>query len=228
MLQAKFSVKETQAQFLNNFKAYGFKDKSAMVRAAIDHFKKEMELERLTISSLITTDPFLNEHLEAVLFDKEPILGQKASKPYLKCLDSCQVYLLLINGEYGQLYGSLSATHHEYRHAQEHKLPSLIFVKGRDDLLREEKTQEFFREIKSDGYSYKRFDDRLDLRIEIRRSLIRILEQEFNITPTLLPLRMSSIAVWIPWSLPLPLKLYKPKFHGTNWILLLPGIGCRQ
>ena len=51
MLQAKFSVKETQVQFLSNFKAYGFKDKSAMVRAAIDHFKKEMELESLKKSA---------------------------------------------------------------------------------------------------------------------------------------------------------------------------------
>lgn len=36
MLQAKFSLKETQAQFLNNFKLYGFKDKSAMLREAIE------------------------------------------------------------------------------------------------------------------------------------------------------------------------------------------------
>lgn len=51
MLQAKFSVEETQAQFLNNFKAYGFKDKSSMLRAAIEHFKKEMELESLRKSA---------------------------------------------------------------------------------------------------------------------------------------------------------------------------------
>lgn len=36
MLQAKFSLKETQAQFLNNFKLYGFKDKSSMLREAIE------------------------------------------------------------------------------------------------------------------------------------------------------------------------------------------------
>ncbi len=51
MLQAKFSVKETQAHFLSNFKAYGFKDKSSMLRAAIDYFKKEMELESLRNSA---------------------------------------------------------------------------------------------------------------------------------------------------------------------------------
>ena len=51
MLQAKFSVEETQAHFLSNFKAYGFKDKSSMLRASIDYFKKEMELETLKRSA---------------------------------------------------------------------------------------------------------------------------------------------------------------------------------
>ena len=51
MLQAKFSVEETQARFLNNHRDYGFKDKSSMLRAAINHFKKEFELERLRESA---------------------------------------------------------------------------------------------------------------------------------------------------------------------------------
>jgi len=51
MLQAKFSVEEAQFRFLNNYKVYGFKDKSSMLRAAINHFKKEFELERLKESA---------------------------------------------------------------------------------------------------------------------------------------------------------------------------------
>ena len=51
MQQAKFSVKESQTHFLNNFKAYGFKDKSSMVRTAIDHFKNKLELENLRKSA---------------------------------------------------------------------------------------------------------------------------------------------------------------------------------
>ena len=51
MQQAKFSVKETQALFLNNFKVYGFKDKSSMIRTAIDHFKNKLELENLKKSA---------------------------------------------------------------------------------------------------------------------------------------------------------------------------------
>ncbi len=51
MLQAKFSVEEAQSRFLDNYRVYGFKDKSSMLRAAINHFKKEFELERLKESA---------------------------------------------------------------------------------------------------------------------------------------------------------------------------------
>ena len=51
MLQAKFSVKESQAQFLSRYKDYGFKDKSTMLRVAIDQFKKNLELEQLKQSA---------------------------------------------------------------------------------------------------------------------------------------------------------------------------------
>ena len=51
MLQAKFSLEETHVQFLKDFKTQGFKDKSSMLRAAIEHFKKDMELKSLKKSA---------------------------------------------------------------------------------------------------------------------------------------------------------------------------------
>ena len=51
MLQAKFSIEETQVLFLNNFKEYGFKDKSFMLRTAIDSLKNKLELESLKKSA---------------------------------------------------------------------------------------------------------------------------------------------------------------------------------
>ena len=54
MLQAKFSVKESQARFLNRYKDYGFKDKSTMLRVAIDQFKKTLELEQLNSQRIYT------------------------------------------------------------------------------------------------------------------------------------------------------------------------------
>jgi len=72
MLQAKFSVEEAQVHFLKDFKAYGFKDKSSMLRAAIDHFKKEMELESLRksadlYSEIYSEDDDLKELTETAL-----------------------------------------------------------------------------------------------------------------------------------------------------------------
>ena len=51
MLQAKFSVKESQARFLSRYKEFGFKDKSSMLRTALDLFKKNLELEQLKKSA---------------------------------------------------------------------------------------------------------------------------------------------------------------------------------
>ena len=72
MLQAKFSVEETQVQFLNDFKLYGFKDKSAMLREAIERFKKDVELESLRksaelYSEIYSEDDELKELTETAL-----------------------------------------------------------------------------------------------------------------------------------------------------------------
>ena len=58
MQQAKFSVKEAQVHFINNFKAYGFKDKSSLVRTAIDHFKNKLELESLKKSAELYSEVY--------------------------------------------------------------------------------------------------------------------------------------------------------------------------
>ena len=56
MLQVKLSVKESQARFLNQYKEYGFKDKSTMLRTAIDQLKKEFERAELKQSALLYSD----------------------------------------------------------------------------------------------------------------------------------------------------------------------------
>lgn len=61
MLQAKYSVEENQAHFLSNYKTYGFRDKSSMLRAALDHFMKEMELESLKKSADLYSEIYSRE-----------------------------------------------------------------------------------------------------------------------------------------------------------------------
>lgn len=156
------------------------------LKVFVSSVQKELESERVAISSLITTDPFLMQHCEPVLFEYEPAPSRKRSKPYLKCLDGCQIYLLLIFKGYGNRDGKLSATHHEYRHAQKLDVPTIIFVKGTSvvDGERSLETKAFFDEIRQNKHTYKRFIDRLDLREEVRHALTRTLKEEFHIEPS--------------------------------------------
>ena len=51
MQQAKFSLEEPSIKFLNNHKQYGFKDKSALVRYALDRLRNEIERQKLEASA---------------------------------------------------------------------------------------------------------------------------------------------------------------------------------
>ena len=61
MIQEKFSLESTQIEFLKEFKNYGFKDKSEMVRAAILKLKQELELKALTDSAQLYTELYSND-----------------------------------------------------------------------------------------------------------------------------------------------------------------------
>ena len=47
MQQAKFSLTPPLVEFLGNYQAYGFKDRSSMVRIALQQFREELELQSL-------------------------------------------------------------------------------------------------------------------------------------------------------------------------------------
>jgi hypothetical protein len=51
MQQAKFSLTLSLMEFLNNYRFYGFKDKSSMVRTALLRLKEELELQSLRQSA---------------------------------------------------------------------------------------------------------------------------------------------------------------------------------
>ena len=156
----------------------------AKLRVFVSSAQKELEHERAAVAQLISFDPFLLKHCEPVLYDKEPPVGRPNPKAYLDCLRSCQIYLLILDVEYGRPAGDLSATHEEYRLAQQTKLPTLVFIRGLDsrrDDAREGKTKEFVNEVKRDGHKYVRFHDREDLRLAVRSSLYSVLEKVFSL-----------------------------------------------
>lgn len=51
MQHAKFSCNEQQIEFLSSYREYGFKDKSAMIRTALDVLRKTLEEKRLKESA---------------------------------------------------------------------------------------------------------------------------------------------------------------------------------
>ncbi len=53
MLQAKFSLDKPQHRFIEQFKVYGFKDRSQMVRVALDRLSAELEEQRLRESAAL-------------------------------------------------------------------------------------------------------------------------------------------------------------------------------
>lgn len=61
MIQAKFSLEDSQLRFLEQCKAYGFKDKSHAVRAALEHLRQDLEQRRLQESA----------HLYAQVYDED-------------------------------------------------------------------------------------------------------------------------------------------------------------
>lgn len=61
MHQAKFSLTLSLIEFLNGYKAYGFKDKSAMVRAALLRLQEEMELQKLKQSADLYAEVYAEE-----------------------------------------------------------------------------------------------------------------------------------------------------------------------
>ncbi len=51
MPQAKLTLTDEQAEFLNGFAALGYPDKSSLVREAIDRFRSDMAQQRLRESA---------------------------------------------------------------------------------------------------------------------------------------------------------------------------------
>lgn len=154
------------------------------LRIFISSVQKELELERAAVAGMISTDPFLLHHCVPVLYEKEPPSPHPAKRPYLDALDGCAVYVLMIANEYGPADGEISATHHEYRRAQERKLPTIVFLKGAKDDTRSKEVQALIAETKKDGYTYKRFHDREDLKPQMLQALRRTLAEAFEIQAT--------------------------------------------
>ncbi len=72
MHQAKFSLKESNILFLQEYRTYGFKDKSDVVRTALDRLASDLTRQRLRESAalyaeILDEDPETGEWMDAGL-----------------------------------------------------------------------------------------------------------------------------------------------------------------
>jgi ATP-dependent DNA helicase RecG len=157
---------------------------SSPLHVFVSSVQKELEDERVIVQNLINTDPFLSAHTTPVLYEYEPASPDKALEGCLKALDSCDVYVLIVGSQYGTLFGDVSITHAEYRHAKKRSLPVLAFIKGDRSVKREEGTTALLSELEADGFKYKRFGNVIELQKEVRAALVKLLQDRFGIAPT--------------------------------------------
>ena len=134
-----------------------------LLRVFISSVQKELEPERLTLFALLTTNPVLKQHVEPVLFENLPPPSRPGKKPYLDTLKTCQVYILMIDREYAPEKVKKSPSHDEYEMARSMGIPSLTMVKRANDASRDPRVQAFLNQIQDDGFTYRRFIDRIDL-----------------------------------------------------------------
>jgi predicted HTH transcriptional regulator len=158
------------------------------LRVFVSSVQQELENERIAVAELISTDSFLAKHCEAILFEREPASPLPPDQAYIAALDSCQVYVGIIGFEYGSVGSDgLSATHREYLHAKDKRLPVFFFVKGSSgrDKGRDPKMQELFAIVRdaSTGHTYRRFSNYQELKQLVRSVLLPVLEQR-GFTPS--------------------------------------------
>lgn len=130
------------------------------LKVFISSVQKELREERIAVGSFLATDDFLRVCTVPRIFEDYPQPLRPNPKGYLELLRSCQLYLLIVGAEYGTDAGDgLSATHEEYRLAQQLQLPTLVCVKGPRSMPREPSTEEFLQEVTRDKHTYSRFED---------------------------------------------------------------------
>jgi len=163
------------------------------LKVFISSVQKELRSERIAVASLLSIDEFLRECTVPRIFEDYPQPLRPNPKAYLDLLRQCQIYLLLIGREYGADAGAgLSATHEEYRLAQELKLPTLVCVKGKNR-DRVENAKEFFQEIRNAKHIYSRFQTEEKLLEAVSKRLREHIETTFAVEPRRAQLEQSKL-----------------------------------
>lgn len=156
------------------------------LKVFVSSVQNELATERLAIVEMASEDTFLRENVQIVRFEDLPAETEPVSEGYLNKLDECEVYVGIIGNSYGDKGSDgLSATHREYIRAVETGKEILIYIKEGDKPDRDLGTREFVKIISdpATGHKYKSFMNYVELKKEVRASLLLILAVR-GITPT--------------------------------------------
>ena len=155
-------------------------DNKNKLRLFVSSVQKELATERLAVLELVReNDPFLNENFEVIRFEDLPATTEPTSKAYLKALEECDIYLGIIGNEYGKVGpDGFSSVHREYLYARKKGMEIYVFIKGKDNSIRNKKMISFLKQIRDPrkGHKYKRFENYIDLKQEARGALLNFLQ----------------------------------------------------
>ncbi|NLD96319.1 MAG: DUF4062 domain-containing protein [Synergistaceae bacterium] len=164
------------------------------LKVFISSVQKEMRSERIAIGAFLSTDDFLRECTVPRIFEEYPQPLFPNPKAYLDLLRQCQIYLLLVGSQYGIDAGDgLSATHEEYRLAQELKLPTLICIKGARRVKREQAVNAFLKEIETAKHTYSRFENEAQLLDIVGKRLREHIEITYSTVPLKAQIEQSAL-----------------------------------
>jgi predicted HTH transcriptional regulator len=135
--------------------------------------QSELKEERFAIKDVIISNHILNDFFEVFLFEDLPAKGKNPVSTYIDEVKKGDIYIGLIDNVYGESnHDGLSPTELEFQTFIKEKPYNerLVFIKGKSDVDREEKTQKFIHNVKNLA-TYKRFDDVDDLKSYVEDSL---------------------------------------------------------
>ncbi|MDO8721491.1 MAG: ATP-binding protein [Syntrophales bacterium] len=144
---------------------------------------KELMNERLAVQEAITENEFLSRYFAVEMWEGFPPMAVPSRKAYIEKLKECDIYIGLFGNEYGTPEeDGLSPTEREYRQAKADGKYILVFFKGKTDTERDHKLKELLKEFKGHrGYSYKRFENYIELKNWTRKGLLHYLKKEQGI-----------------------------------------------
>ncbi len=153
------------------------------VKIFISSVLKELMNERLAVQEAITENEFLSCYFDVEMWEGFPPMAVPSREAYLEKLKECDIYIGLFGNEYGvPEEDGLSPTEREYRRAKADGKYILVFLKGKTDTERDQRLMELLKEFKGHrGYSYKRFENYIELKDWARKGLIHYLKKEHDI-----------------------------------------------